>query len=158
MIITDNDVITLGTLTNSTVLKQDNPLAIEEDFRLIKLRSVVSIRGMAAGEVPILLGLADNELSVSEIAEAISANGPLDRNDRVSMERAERPVWLYGAFSRVAVSMGLPMDMRPLEEVVRWTFSNPEGWCWFVQNRSGGTLTTGAIVEMNTKYYGVWVT
>ena len=146
-IITDTGLITLATLANVTALKEDSPLTLGEDFRLIKGEIFGSLSGATPGEGPLWLFLADDELTVAEIAESIESSGPSDRNDRVAMERAERPVFLLGMLPVLAAEEPIhgPKGQRGvIEKTVRWTFSNPEGWTLGVFNQSGGTLTTGA--------------
>jgi len=167
VIITDTDVITLLTLANDTALKQDGPLAITEDFRMIKMELGAYLTGTpAADDFPIHLYLVDDELSVGEITEAIVTSGPLDRNDRLAMEQASRPVFYLGSFFPDAI-VGVANILVPvlgpkgqkgvIEKTVRWTFSNPEGWAIAAFNQSGGALQSGAIVRLVMKYFGVWL-
>ncbi len=150
--------ITLSTLGAVTAIKAGTQLVLEDDFRVIKTEVSGALDGAAADETPILLGLADNELSVAEIGEAMNLNGPVDRNDRVAVERAERPVWVVGSYDSVFNRVAANAGGAPLEKVLRWTFSNPEGWTWFAFNRTAATLTTGAVFRLEAKYFGVWVT
>ncbi len=161
VIITDIDDITLGTLGSNTVVKQDAPLGITEDFRMIKMELVAILKAATANEGPITLYLADDELAVAEIAQAIDGAGPIDRNDRVAMEQATRPVFLLGTFAGDASIdgklKGADGQDGVVNKTVRWTFSNPEGWAICAHNRSGTTLTTGGIVKLSVKYFGVWL-
>ncbi len=162
VIITQADIITLSTLANNVLIKQASPLAIGEDFRLIKMEISAHIVDLTTTEVPIHLYVVDDELSVSEIAEAIVAGGPLDRNDRVAREQAERPVFLLGSFNPGAGTHGSLLGAKAqegiVEKTIRWTFSNPEGWSIAAMNQSGATLTTGAVIRFVAKYFGVWLT
>ncbi len=156
--IRERHIITLGALVAGAVLKSDAQLAIEEDFRIIKTEVFPSLLTHAVGEAPIYFGIADNELSVTEIAEALEVDGPLDRNDRVKVEQAERPVWILGQF------LGDQQDVSDnpfpvgIVKNLRWTFSNPEGWTWFAFNGGPDNLTTGAFLRLYAVHYGVWVT
>lgn len=161
-IITHADIITLSTLANNTALKQASPLVLDEDFRLIKMEMAATLVGLTAEEVPIHLYIVNDELTVAEIAECITNAGPVDRNDRVAQERAERAVFLIGTFPE-GVTTSVPVHGRAgmegiIEQTIRWTFSNPEGWAIVAFNQSGGTLTTGAVIRFVAKYFGVWVT
>ncbi len=162
VIITHADIVTLATLANNTAIKQASPLALQEDFRLIKLTMAAALVGLTPGEVPIHFYLCNGELTVAEIAENITNAGPLDRNDRVQQERAERAVFLIGTFPEGVVA-DIPVHGDGGEEgiinkTIRWTFSNPEGWAIVAFNQAGVTLTTGAVIRFVSKYYGVWVT
>jgi len=122
------------------------------------------MEGVTAAEADqLLFGMADGELSDAEIAEAISVGGPLDRNDNLADERSHRPVWILGAVAvKPAAAVkgqfigeqgGPKMTGKP-----RWTFSNGDGWTYFVFNYDNSTLTTGINVRCQIKSYGVWVT
>ncbi len=154
--------ITLTTLATIAAKKADSTLTLTEDFRLIKSMITATLTDFTGGEGPILLGLADNELSEAEIAECINAAGPLDRNDNLARERAERPVWIIGQFDGAAadgvVNDGQMIDTVKQKSVPSWTFSNPEGFTLFAFNNSAALLTTGAEVRFQSTYYGVWVT
>ncbi len=161
VMIVDTGLITLATLANVTALKEDSPVTLGEDFRLIKIDLLAMISGATPGEGPIWLYLANDELTVAEIAEAIEVGGPSDRNDRLSVERAGRAVFMLGMFPLAVAEEPVhgPESQRGfLQKTIRWTFSNPEGFTLVVFNQSGGTLTTGATVRFAAKYFGVWLT
>ncbi len=45
------------------------------------------------------------------------------------------------------------------KKTIRWTFSDVEGWQWFVYNvKSGAAFTDGPTIQVFTKAYGVWLT
>ncbi len=160
VIITQADLVTLGTLANNAYIKQAGAIAISEDFRLIKVELAAEMVGGTGGESPLHVYLTNDELTVAEVAEAITVAGPVDRNDRVAQEQAERAVFLLGSFrvtSNNAHIHGPKAQQAIIEKTIRWTFSNPEGWSIGVFNQSGGTLTTGAVMRFVAKYFGVWV-
>ncbi len=156
VIMYNNDTITLGALASHAAVKQTNPLAIEEDFRVLKMRIVGGLDSTTGEEGPIVLGIADNELSAAEIAECWNAEGPLDRNDNLKDERAHRPVFILCNLEETAFGDG--KYVFDVEENIRWTFSNTEGFCIFAFNLDGAALTTGGVVRFLAKFYGVWVT
>ncbi len=149
---------TLSTLANVAAIKAGANLVLGDDFRVIKVEWVATMDGLTAGEGPIDFGFADNALSVAQIAEVLVLDGPLDRNDHDGNEKAMRPVWVLETFVSDSDGPGGPAALPQREKTLRWTFSNPEGWTWFAFNRSGGTLTTGAVIKVLAKYFGVWVT
>ncbi len=161
-IIKERTSVALGTLAQNVAIKVDGaPVLLSEDFRLLKSEVFCEVKGLTSGEgAGLLLGIADDELSVAEIAEAINMSGPVDRNDNVNNERAMRPVWLISALDelggstvgRYHGSQGGPM----IEWKKRWTFSNPEGWIFFLWNEDVA-LTTGATVRVVATHYGVWL-
>lgn len=152
----------LGTLGNATAILIGTKLALTDDFRLLKANVLAHIVGLTAGEGNgLFFGLADGDLSLSEIKTVIENGQALDANDVEGNNRAQRPVWLLSQFdggvADVAGSFkgegGAPMlVVKP-----RWSFSATKSWNWFVYNRSGGALQTGATVFLNTTCFGVWI-
>lgn len=158
VIIRENTSITLGTLANGAAIKATGgQLAITEDFRIIKTEYLISFEGKTADENIITIGLADNELSVTEIAECLAVDGPLDRNDHLKNEQVMRPVWELAQLG-AGTNGVIPDTGLPGERNLRWTFSDTDGWTWFAYNESGAALTTGTVVRIRAKHFGVWVT
>ncbi len=162
VIIRENTAEAIGTLANQNV-KRNTDLVIEEDFRLLKSEVTAIITGATTGQsTGLLFGIADGELTDTEVEEVLVLDGPVDRNDNLANERANRFVKIIGQFVRgattetlqaVGIQGGPIMEVKP-----RWTFSNPEGWVWFVFNNSQGSFTTGATLAVHATDYGVWVT
>ncbi len=162
VIIREKPVITVGGLASIAVIKQAGGITLQSsDFRIIKTEYMIVQRGAFGAEGDsVLIGLADNELSVTEIAEAINVDGPVDKNDHVKMEQASRPVWLLAHIKephQSTTSYANIRDLAPSEKVFRWTFTATEAWTWFAYNPLGGALTTGAVFVIFAKHYGVWV-
>ncbi len=162
VIIRDNDQITLGALNANAAIKQANPLVLAEDFRMLKSEHFLTMESgtFVAGDGPIVVGVANGELSVTEIAECLNTDGPLNRNDRANQESAERAVFPFCQLDFIekavggveVLNQGLPVVFKK-----PWTYSNPEGWTLFAFNHGGSALTTGAILRNLSTYYGVWV-
>ncbi len=162
-IIKERTSVALSTLGQNIAIKIDGaPVAITDDFRILKSEVFCEIEGLTSGQGNgLMLGIADDELTVAEIAEAINQSGPVDRNDNVANERAMRPVWLISALDELGGAVvgrfhGDAGGSR-IEWKKRWTFSNPEGWIFFIWNESAA-LTTGATARLVATHYGVWVT
>ncbi len=160
VIIRERTTISLGTLASNTVVKQDAPLVLGEDFRMIKSEIFAALEGAtaAAGDGPIVVGLANDELTVAEIAEAIQVDGPLDRNDRVAEEQAMRAVFPLFQLEFAEQTAKNSWRYLPFENTIRWTFSNPEGWTLWAVNMGSSALATGGVIQLLNKFYGVWVT
>lgn len=145
----------LGTLAATTALSCTGAPALTEDFRVTKLDYWMAVDGLAGGE-RILVGMADGELSISEIEEALES-GPIDRNDNAVLEQSHRPVWpleiLQGTSTVVEGKTVAQGSVTP-----RWTFGDADSWEWWVYNLESGALTTGADLKIFTKWFGVWVT
>ncbi len=160
VIFTQKDLITLGTLGAASAIKQTTPPAMTEDFRMIKAEIAATMTGHTVGESPIHLYLVNDNLSVAEIAEAIDAEGPLSNSDRIPEERASRAVFLLGTYSSgeaVAPLEGADGQKGVIEKTIRWTFSSSDGWALVAFNDSGAALTTGSVIRLVAKYFGVWV-
>ncbi len=163
VIIRDNDQITLGALNANAAIKQANPLVLAEDFRVLKSEHYLTMESatFVAGDGPIIVGIANNELSAAEIAGCLNTDGPLNRNDRGNTETAMRAVFPFIQMpfveNAVGLAPGIPNDGAPVKDTHRWTYSNPEGFTLFAFNHGGSALTTGGILRNLSTYYGVWV-
>ncbi len=161
VIIKEDTTLTVGAFTSKTAKLIGN-LVLGEDFRMLKAEVQAWMDGLTSGEADdIYFGIANGELSIAEIAAAISTDGPNDRNDRAAEELAMRNVRLFGVL-RLQESAAIKgpfvdrSDSALMEHRIRWTYSNPEGWNYFVFN-NGTILTTGSSIRMLAKNYGVWV-
>ncbi len=153
--------VALGTLANVTALKLST-ITLGEDFRILKSEILAKVGGLTAGEGDdLLFGICNAELTVAEISEAIVVDGPTNRNDRDGQEKAERNVKILSSSDQVLSAVdraflgenGGPMIISKH----RWTYSDPEGWAFFVFN-NGSALQTGATAVAIATHYGVWVT
>ncbi len=162
VLIRERTTITLGGLGVNTAIKQDSPLVITEDFRMIKAKIYAYLTGatFVAGDGPVLVGLSNDDLSVGEIAEALTVDGPLGPDQTVQADQAMRPVFELGMipFLDEAVNGNQPgLVLPPIEAIVRWTFYNATGWTLFAFNFGSSSLTTGGVIQILAKYFGVWV-
>ncbi len=150
----------LSTLAPNTAIKLSS-LTLVEDFRILKSEIFAKVGGLTAGEGDdLLFGIANGELSNAEIAEAIVTDGPLNRNDREGHERAMRNVRLLSFASQELTNVDRAFQGETGGPMViskhRWTYSNPQGWAFFVFN-NGSALTTGATAAAIATHYGLWV-
>ncbi len=161
MIIRESRLQLLGALANSTVIFIDTKLATLERFRTLKCEMFATMVGLTTGEgTGLLIGLCDGQFTVTQVKEAIEANGPLGPNDTVTEDQADRPVWFAGAVDRETGTEaifeneqgGHMMVLKP-----RWTFARTKSWNFFVYNL-GDNLTTGSTVRLRAKSFGIWVT
>lgn len=154
IIIYENERAVLGGALNSGIASisiGDVVGLLTEDFRLLKVEGAIDIQGLAAGEMCVV-GLADGQLTAAEIQECLAAF-PVNPNDYPAIERSHRPVFLLG------YAAGIKNDGHNLvefEKTIRWTFSNPDGWMFFLFNP--GANHAGALTYiLLSKAYGVWV-
>ncbi len=158
-ILTERDTISLGTLANGAVIKQNNPLAITDDFRLLKSEITMSHTGHTVGEMPIDVYIINDDLSAADVAEAIAAQGPLNKSDRNLSELSERGVFLLATLASGAQghAVGHRNQHGVIEHKHPWTYTKGIGWSLAAHNNSGAALTTGTIVRFAAKHFGVWV-
>lgn len=169
-IITQVQTVALLTLADQAALALDQ-ITISEDFRILKSEICAGIINLDDDEnvQGLLFGIANGELSDAEIAQAITSQGPLDRNDRLAAERASR--WVKILSTAEVMFQGHNSGRTTIDAIFknqnggpiieskdRWTYSDPEGWVFFVFNNSGTALATGATARMTAKHFGVWVT
>lgn len=161
-IILETNIITAGTLADGTALLADGGITLAEDFRILKSEVFVGINeDIAVGDGPIYFGVANGELSIAEIAEVMVQTGPSNRNDAARSEQALRKVEILAVFGPANSNSSGAGDQKwkgPIVTKPRWTYSDPEGWNYFIFNQSGGALVTGNIFRYRAKHYGVWVT
>ncbi len=151
----------LGALANSAGILIGTPTATLERYRMIKLELNASITSLTSGEGSGLkIGIADGDLTLAEIEEALETNGPLGPNDTVQAAIAERMIILLGTIDFETGTVGVfenEQGGHQMDKTIRWTFARTKGWNFFVYNM-GGALTTGPNVRIVVKSFGVWVT
>ncbi len=134
-------------------------------FRSLKGEVRAYVKGVTAGEVPLLFGIASDALSTGNINGALTQLGPTGRVQTEEEDIAERPIWILGEFggegpvgnAQVEGYFKNKFGGNLIEFNLRWTFPKPNGWAFFIFNDSGAALTTGASVTVKGKQWGVWV-
>lgn len=144
---------TLAALASETVIKTVI-INLAQEAWLHSADLTWTVRGATGGEGPVMFGLADDNLTVAEIAEAIGA-APTSQSDRIQLERASRPVRVVGNFPFAAADE-VHADGRKVRTKIKWMQAAAIDPCMWVQNKSGATLTTGAIVRVTGNLYGTW--
>ncbi len=161
VIIREHVTLALSTLAADVAIKFGS-VPITEDFRMLKSVLTAQIQGLTNAEGNgLLLGIANNDLSAVQIAEALTVDGPLDFADRDLIEQANRFAKIFAAHYTIdpahATGMFRNENNGPILEVKpRWTFASGKGWSWFIFN-SGDALTTGSSVTIVASDYGLWV-
>ena len=154
----------LGALANLAAIKLAGP-SMEHKFRI--LRSDVEcylIDATTTKDVTgLIFGIANGDLSATEIAEAMTAV-PTEPNDAVTSERAQRNIKVLGVLDvRGAPVAGTsfmfvgPEGSPMMQNKHRWTYHPIEMWDWFVFNNTGSDLTIGALATLSATHYGLWV-
>ncbi len=151
-------ILTLATDTGLLITAKPATL---ERFRMLKTEVYANVEGLSEQGRSLSLWLADGDLSLAEIEEAIELTaGPLGPNDPVNAAIAERPVWFLGSVGGGTPSAhvhdreanGTLCVLKP-----RWTFARTKSWNFVLYN-IGAAPTTGATINLRVKNFGVWVT
>ncbi len=156
LVFPDLDVITLLTLADNTILLQDNPITLAQDVFITHARVIAAIRSLTGGEVPVELGIAKGSLTIAEIGEKLVAS-PTSQDDVPAVEHAKRYARTIGTFGSPdtdqLLNNGEPIMMKVMLKVT----SGQELPKFWAKNLSGGSLTTGAVIRLNTTYFGRWM-
>ncbi len=147
--------LALGTLTNGTVaVAEFDTQQMDRTFWAVGCKFYWALRDLTPGEGPLEVGVSHNDLTVGEIAQALDAE-VRSRSDIIEREQASRPVRRSGQFSGLVeaevLNNGLPIKTRMQYEVN----NDFQGTIW-ARNKSGATLTTGAILNVAGIWYGKW--
>ncbi len=155
----------LGTLAQNTGILIATNLATLERFRMLKTEVICTLTNVATTELGgIVLYLADGDLTLAEIEEAIETEGPLGPNDQIAEAIVMRPVFRVGAAKMASGAGALEAthlindEGGPLLSInPRWTFARTKSWNWVIYN-NGPAPTTGTIAKIMAKNFGIWVT
>ncbi len=131
------------------------PSAFTEDFFCVSVYATYNIRGHTAGEGPITVGYAHGDYTVTEIAEAndVTLTGP---GLKIEQEHARRLVRKVGSFRGLETNEELNHGDQ-IRTGFKFTIEDGKKVEIWAQNRSGATLTTGTVVEVEGIAYGRWL-
>ncbi len=154
-IVWDAVTITVGALTAQsaiTVNSKIDPSRLQ-GFRVLRTEWYLGMRSATTGDGPFVVGLS-HDLTGDEVSTCIGGD-PQRSNDPVESEEANRPVWAITALHPNADGDGKIVD----HGVTKIGWSIPEGTSlkWWVMNGGNITLTTGAVVNILAKHFGVWL-
>jgi len=148
--------LALSTLGDAVVLKGTVLSGnFGRDFFAISCEGYWSLRGGTAGEGPITVGYAHDDLAVGEIAENLVAE-PLDPDDIIAQERSRRPVRKSGKFPGLATNESLN-DGKKIRNRLRFSIGSGHALAFWAQNNSGAALTGGQVIDIDGVLYGRWV-
>ncbi len=147
--------LSLATLGDDAVL-QSTILSSNfgEDIYAISIDATWSIRDLTVGEVPIEVGYSHSDLVVAEVLEFLQVE-ITDPDDIIQRERSTRPVRRAAMFGGPDANMVLN-DGKKIRTPLRFSIGDGHNLNFWATNRSGATLTTGAIIELNGILYGRW--
>ncbi len=146
----------LGTLGDDTVvLTSIIGSNFLEDIFCISIDLLATITDLANGEVPIVVGFAHGDLTVTEILEFLGAE-LVDPDNIIQRERARRPVRRTGQFSD-PTGAGHLADGLKVRTTLKFSIGNDHSLSFWAVNRSGAALTTGSIIKLSGTLFGRWM-
>ncbi len=146
--------IALLTLGTGTIIDGDLTALGTTKYRVVSMDLLWTIRDHTAGEGPIEVGIANGDLSNTEIGEALDAN-PTSPSDIVTIERTRRPVRIAGLFPGLLTEEALN-DGKVIRTKLRTILDTGIELIAWVRNDSGAMLTTGTVVGIHGTVYGYW--
>ncbi len=128
--------------------------AFGEDIFILSIDCTILLRDLTSGQVPIEVGFAHGDLSITEIGEYLDAE-LTDPDDIIAKERSRRPVRRIGTFGREGTHLDLN-DGVSLRVKIKFSVGNGFQMLLWVRNQSGAVLTTGTVVEGFGVLFGRW--
>ncbi len=155
MAIPINASITLGTLTNNTVLLGSLLGTLVEDLFVMSADLQWTIRNATVAEKPITVGLAHGDYDITEVLEHLDVEflGP---GNKIEQEQARRLIRRVGVFAIPRADDSLNNGV-PIKTPCKFVVQNPQTLNAYVVNRTGATLTTGSIIQIFGTVYGKWI-
>lgn len=118
----------------------------------------ISAEAKVVAEGPIMVGVAARCDNAAEIEECIEADPQIRGADPEEVQ-AKRPVWpleMFGAEEGHGTNeSGLVAKKGTVN--LRWSCPEGTGLLWWAYNAGAGALTTGCVVVVFAKHYGVWL-
>ena len=145
----------LSTLADDTVLGTNLTGNFGEDLFVISIDGLWTLQDLTALEEPIEVGFAHNDLSLTEVKEALNAE-LTDPDDIIQKEHSRRPVRRAGIFSGVSsVNRSLNNGVK-IRTKMLFMIGNDHGVRFWAFNKSGAPLTTGAVLHVSGTIFGRW--
>jgi len=145
--------ITVATLANDTLLSAAI-LTLTEDLFVMSIDAQWQLRGVTVGEGPVGVGFAHGDLSDTEMLEALDASAP-GPDDIIAIERARRPVRRSGFFPAITADEVLDNGIT-VRTKCKFSVGDGNSIDVWVVNRSGATMTTGALIKCSGTIFGRW--
>ncbi len=143
-----NNELALSTLAKDALLSSALGQSPGEEMWLKMIRATWSVKALAAGEGPLLVGVAHEDYSNAEIEEYLENAAQWDIGDKIAQEQSRRLIRVVGVLalndSTFALNNGNPID-TPL----RFKCQEDQSLKIWVMNKGSDPLSTGAIVHVN---------
>jgi len=154
-IVWDDVNITLGALVATTAVIVSSKIDSTRlnGFRLLRTEYFMHMRGATTGNSPVLVGMA-HELNSTEVLETIVAD-PQHKGDPQTENRALQPVWPWEVLMANADGDGRVWAQGVAK--IGWSAMEGTTFRFFAFNFGPADLTTGAIIHIVAKHFGVWL-
>jgi len=138
----------LTTLADETIVAQAFDSTVDDTTFVLSIEATWALSGHTAGEGPITVGVAHSDYSAAEILEWFNAGGSWDRGDKIANEQRRRKCRQVGTFPGLA-SEEVLNEGKALKTPLKFNLSPGDTLQQWAMNQSGGSLTTGSIVDTN---------
>ncbi len=138
--------LALGALAAADVASGSVGGTLDQEIRISSAKLTWGLEQHTAGQGPIVVGLADADLTAAEIEECLEATASFNIQNRVAREQATRPVRIVGIFNGQAGTESLN-DGNPI--FTRCGFHGVDDGSpiqIFALNKDQDVLTTGTSV------------
>ncbi len=155
-IVYDDVTITLSTLGAAAAIVAQSRIdaARLHGFRVLKTEYFIEATGKTSGEGPIMIGLAV-DVTATGVKNAIESD-PQSTGDEVGQAEALTPVWPLKMLPKAFTNgdIGEYVSMRSVNP--GWSVPEGLGMQWWAFNM-GASLTTGTVIRIFAKHFGVWL-
>lgn len=114
----------------------------------------MSFISKTAGEGPFMFGFAVN--ADATLVEAAIEGDPQDSSSPVNAD-TKFPVWPLEMISETDTETGNSEHCHKGKFTPRWSNIEGKNAVWWVYNMDGVAATTGTLVRVFAKHYGVWL-
>ncbi len=146
----------LLTLASVTVVTSSLLPVSDNEYRVLSVSNLWSLRDATLSEGPIIVGYAHGDYSVTEIKQCIEAEASMVRGDKIEAERANRLVRRVGIFTGDTSDQTLN-DGKPIRTRLNWVIPVGKTLNAWAYNQSGASLTTGSELVSNGKATLKWL-
>lgn len=154
-ILYDDVVIDVGALASKDAISVDSKIDSSRlnGFRVMKTEYWISYEGKTTAQGPIMVGYSPT-LTAQQVENGIEADPQVSSAvDETAKSKAPIfPLEMIGAEGTAKVEDSFKGSFNP-----RW--STPEGVSaiWWAYNMDAAVLTTGLLIHIFAKHYGVWL-
>ncbi len=147
--------LALGTLGAGALIDANLlSAAFGEDYFCFSMDLLAHLETNTAGDGPLKVGIAHDDLTVGEVQEAITAE-MTDPDDIIAKERSRRPVRQMFTFNGLAATE-VVNDGMSLRQKVMWSIGDTHNINLWAQNDDADARQNGGIIQFSGKLFGRW--